>query len=75
MRKIFQGWLRVFFRRLKTERIAKERMRICSTCPLKMKMAGIDVCGACHCPLIAKTRSKDSQCPKGFWSDGLSDNI
>lgn len=40
-----------------------DRATICSTCVDNIN----NTCGLCGCPLIAKTRSEFSKCPKGLW--------
>jgi len=68
MKEILDGWMKVLIEDEETEKLSKERMTICNSCPFKSKIIGVEVCSRCNCPLIAKTRSKDSSCPKGFWN-------
>ncbi len=42
---------------------AEERLKICSACPQRKG----DNCGACGCPLVAKVRSPQSNCPIKKW--------
>jgi hypothetical protein len=49
------------------KQLAKERMDVCSTCPHKKEMLGVDICGLCHCPLMAKAHSSINSCPVNKW--------
>lgn len=49
------------------EQLSLIRLAICGDCPSKQVMLGMDVCGICHCPLLAKSRSPQSGCPLGKW--------
>jgi len=46
-----------------------KKASICAGCPEAEKILGVLKCNACGCPLIAKTRSMDSKCPKGKWDE------
>tara|TARA_R110002051_G_scaffold233122_1_gene294692 strand:+ start:500 stop:757 length:258 start_codon:yes stop_codon:yes gene_type:complete len=46
------------------EKIFEARRSICNACPEKTIL---DRCGACGCPLAAKTRSMETECPKKHW--------
>ena len=67
LNEIFEGWKNTVIIDRKIEMLSMERMLTCNDCKFKTEMLGIDSCGICHCPLIAKTRSPASSCPKGFW--------
>lgn len=56
--------------------VSEARLKICAECPHNSKTAienGYDTirtdyhCTKCYCPLIAKTKSLESQCPIGKW--------
>lgn len=64
---IKDGWLNLLIKNNDVEQEAIKRVQVCSECPSKANFFGIDVCGECHCPLIAKTRSKDENCPLSKW--------
>ena len=61
---IVNGWKNVVFRNEAIEQIAKDRVKICSTC----ENNHFNICIICNCPLIAKTRSELSNCPEGKWT-------
>lgn len=69
--EIVEGWTNLVFKKEAVERIAKSRINICNTCPHHSKLHETtridDHCTACGCPLAAKTRSLQSECPKGLW--------
>jgi len=64
---IINGWKNWLFTDDEVEKIAADRLAICNTCPEKDSMLNLEVCRLCHCPLVAKTRSIKSECPKGLW--------
>jgi len=68
IREIWNGWKNLFFKKPDVETIAKEREEVCNGCEMKMEQIGIQVCGGCGCPLMAKIRSLESQCPMGKWN-------
>lgn len=70
-KEILAGWKNLIFPKEEVERIASQRMNICNTCEFKIEQCKINVCGVCHCPLIAKTRSMQSECPKQKWDKYL----
>lgn len=73
--EIAEGWINnltpanLLDERIKT--IANTRMEICNNCEYistRHKTLRPDVhCTDCGCPLAAKTKSLQSECPKGFW--------
>lgn len=66
--EIIEGWKNVVFTDAEIELLSDERMKICNGCPHKeINLLNIDICGLCHCPLIAKTRSPESKCPESKW--------
>ena len=67
IKEIATGWSNVIIKDEEIEALAKERDDICSQCPIRITQLGIYVCGDCGCPLIAKQRSPESQCPRGKW--------
>jgi len=64
---IINGWKNVIIKDEDIEELAKTRIQVCNNCPNKMKQLGLDVCGLCHCPLMAKVRSLDEVCPIKKW--------
>lgn len=62
IKTILQSWGNVLIANPKIEKEAERKLSICHTCPHREGYK----CGACGCPLIAKSRGK-STCPKGKW--------
>lgn len=67
--EIIDGWKHLINRDPKVEEIALKRASICAECPEAKQILGVLKCDACGCPLIAKTRSMDSKCPKDKWDE------
>jgi uncharacterized paraquat-inducible protein A len=65
IKSILSGWFNLITRRKKDQ--AQKRLTICGGCELKEQMMGVEVCGACHCPLQAKVRAKGESCPLNKW--------
>lgn len=63
LQKILEGWHNVIFENPEIERLAKGRAEICAEC----KMNIMNTCMKCGCPLVAKLRSKESDCPLKLW--------
>lgn len=63
LQEILNGWKNVIWEKPEIEKIAMDRAVICSSCDKNIN----NTCDACGCPLIAKTRSEYSKCPKGKW--------
>lgn len=63
---IIQGWWNWLLDLVSDIKYKKEfdaRLEICRQC--KNNKHGI--CSICHCVLVAKTKSEDSECPIGKW--------
>lgn len=79
LRNIISGWKSYASHDSVGLATAEKRAKICSECPEIEHGIIIQVlpdeikeiqgmkCGECGCPLSAKTRSKNEQCPKGKW--------
>lgn len=67
-KEILSGWRNLLFTDEEVEKIAKERLDICNSCPSKCKLGGIEICKECYCPIQAKSRSLESNCPKDLWN-------
>lgn len=67
LKEITTGWFNVLVADEAVNALADARLNICNTCINKISMMNIDLCGLCHCPLIAKTKSPDSKCPLNLW--------
>jgi hypothetical protein len=67
LRTILNGWKNTLITDSKIEAVAQVRLSICNGCDKKTTQLGIDVCGECHCPLVAKVRSNDT-CPLNKWT-------
>lgn len=80
-KEIASGWANYIFPNPEVEKIAIERAKICSKCPNAIhgtwlegyvkdksikEVSGLK-CNICNCPLSAKCRSKDSECPEDKW--------
>lgn len=68
--RVVEGWLNMLFmntnfvsEEVKNE--AKRRAAICKGCEFRTG----HVCGACGCPIAAKSASMKEKCPKGFWQN------
>ncbi len=61
--EIVSGWKNVIFKDKDVEKMANERALICAGCPFNVN----NICQECGCPLVAKTRSPQSKCPKNKW--------
>jgi len=67
LNNIISGWKNTVIKDSEVEKLSQQRSDICNRCEYKKALFGIEVCGVCHCPLLAKTRSVDSKCPKDRW--------
>lgn len=67
IKEIADGWLHLLIKDSNVEQEAIKRLEQCADCPNRIKQLGIDVCSGCGCPLMAKVRSKDSECPLNRW--------
>lgn len=73
---IINGWKNYIFPNKEVEELAKERAKICATCPINTnnvcsrrkcrEIEGKKKCG-CGCPLAALLRSELSSCALGKW--------
>lgn len=61
VRNIILGWY--FVAKRYDPMYAKERRKICESCEFKKW----GVCTKCGCPIYAKPRIKDEECPEGKW--------
>jgi len=69
IKNVIDGWKHVLVEDKAIEEMAAKRLQICSECPNKTRLMDIvDVCGLCHCPLLAKIRSIDENCPLSKWT-------
>ncbi len=77
LKQIVEGWKNVIWENPQVERVAKERASICANCDFNVdnicdsNKSGTTIHGnpvnGCGCPLIAKTRSMATSCPKMLW--------
>lgn len=63
LEEIVSGWTNVLFTDPEVEKEALRRAKICAPCEFNKN----NKCSACGCPLVAKTRSTNSKCPKDKW--------
>lgn len=61
--EIINGYKNLIWEKPEIEKLAMDRAVICSECPENKN----NVCNICKCPLISKTRSEYSRCPKNLW--------
>lgn len=70
LNNIIHGWY--YYIVGKNKSLYNERMKVCRGCPLNStnfyKEKGIEHCTICSCPLNAKLRVPDQECPHGLWS-------
>jgi hypothetical protein len=69
IKPIIEGWKNVVISNEEVEKIAIERMKICNACEEKKMILGVEVCGKCNCPLIAKVRASENSCPLKKWKE------
>jgi len=68
IKNVIVGWRNVIFRRDDIEIIAKRRFAMCARCMDVPELLIEDLkCKECNCPLIAKARSSDDNCPLKLW--------
>jgi hypothetical protein len=66
--EIISGWYYTLLRDdPQIEKLSKDRLEVCSTCSFRGKNKWYEFCSICGCPLIAKSRSKRSNCPIDRW--------
>jgi len=58
---IFKGWYKFIFK--KRSQMAKDRLLVCSICPIRYK----SLCTACGCEIHAKAEVEEEECPRGYW--------
>lgn len=46
-----------------------KRSNICKKCDKKKKVAGVNYCGICGCPIRTLTRVKDEKCLMNKWNE------
>lgn len=70
---ILKGWINDAYRgNHQIEELARERGRICFTCPVNTKQnRDLGTCttakGGCGCPITKKIRVKNEKCPLNKW--------
>ena len=67
IKDVLEGWTNALIKDEEIEIIAEERLKICNECPYKKTVLKVEICSKCHCPLISKTRSKETKCPLHKW--------
>jgi len=68
LKHVAEGWFNLMRSNLgalpeSIKKLAEDRLKICKSCPHRQESR----CGVCGCNLDAKTRSPETNCPKGFW--------
>ena len=72
LKTIAQSWFDSYFGTELQKELAKERLKICETCPSRKELLKDQewsvVCGECGCPLNKKIFSKKiKECPLNKW--------
>ncbi len=81
---IFEGIANSIFKKEDVEKIAEQRMNVCTGCPLfdlhgdGCIVPGTEPCcneklGGCGCSLSLKTRALSSDCPLGKWKAEITE--
>jgi predicted Zn-ribbon and HTH transcriptional regulator len=68
--EILEGWKNLVLTDSRIEKIALERLKVCSDCDqnnTNPELSMVSRCKACGCVLEAKARSPKSECPKNKW--------
>lgn len=52
-----------------SEDVIQKRLETCRACEFRtvLPMVNTEVCRACGCPLLNKTKFQQATCPKGKW--------
>ena len=74
IKTIAQSWFDSYFGTELHKELAKERLKICETCPSKKELLKDKewsfVCGECGCPIKKKIFSKKiKECPLDKWKE------
>ena len=64
LKNMISGWKNVFITDEEAEELAAERSQVCDQCEHKKGF----VCGLCGCPLKAKLRAVEAECPDNRWA-------
>jgi hypothetical protein len=68
-KNILAGWKNTIIRNEESENLSNKRMSVCNSCSEKKMILGVEVCGLCNCPLIAKTRAPENSCGLKKWTE------
>ena len=63
LKDMLSGWKNVFITDEEAEALAAERKLVCEECPHRKKFT----CALCGCPLEAKWRAVEAECPDNRW--------
>lgn len=72
IKEILEGWMFLILDSMelcppKIKMMAYDRLRICSQCEIRKGKMCSKKKGGCGCPIPAKIKSPNSQCPKNKW--------
>lgn len=67
IKNIITGWYRKL-RKIETSN-SEARLKICKSCPNKVKLGDLYFCEACGCEIEAKSKVEDEKCLLGKWND------
>lgn len=80
--QVYEGWRNYLFPpeelKKQIDRVAKERMKICSSCSYNSKFHKTirpdEHCTECGCPLVAKVRCLSCKCGVDKWQAELTED-
>ena len=67
IKTIIEGWKNTLIPNNVSESLSNERMATCNPCSERKMILGVEVCGLCNCPLVAKTRASENSCGLKKW--------
>ena len=72
IKQILSGWGNLLkdemgFLDKETKDMSTKRLLICNNCPIRTENVCDKLKGGCGCPIIPKSLSPESDCPKGYW--------
>lgn len=71
IKEIITAWVVSFNPTDEEKLLAEKRYEICSTCPIRGNLIGIEICTECGCPLSKKvfTLKDQDSCPLKKWDN------
>jgi hypothetical protein len=69
-KQIIEAWAISFKPSEKQKEMAEDRLKICTECPARKKIIGIDICEECGCPITKKAfTNAPNPCPLKKWEE------